>query len=93
MQTTAATDTNLTSAETNYQIRNEGIFCFSRAMTDHHTPAIGLGKLAARRDRQKKLHTILVCFSAFALVAAKRQALLALARESCPLVRVRASIM
>lgn len=47
----AATDTNLASAETNYQISDEGIFCFSRAVTHHHTPAIGLGKLAARRDK------------------------------------------
>lgn len=66
-QPTAATDTNLTSAETNYQISNEGIFCFSRAMTHHHTPAIGLGKLAARREKQIKPHTIPVCLAAFAL--------------------------
>jgi len=51
-QVTAATDTNLTSAETNHQISNEGIFCFPRAVTHHHTPAIGLGKLATGRDKQ-----------------------------------------
>lgn len=51
-QVTAATDTNLTSAETNHQISNEGIFCFPRTVTHHHTPTIGLGKLATGRDKQ-----------------------------------------
>ena len=37
-------------------------------MTHHHTPAIGLGKLAARRDKQIKPHTVLICSAAFALV-------------------------
>lgn len=54
-QTAAAADTNLASAETHYQVSNEGVLCLSRAVAHHHTPAIGLGQLAAARDQEKQL--------------------------------------
>lgn len=41
----------LSGAETNHQVSNEGVLCLSRAMADHHTPAITLGHLAAKRHR------------------------------------------
>lgn len=49
------TSFDLTSGETHYQISNEGVFCLSRAVAHHHTPAIGLGQLAAARDQEMKL--------------------------------------
>lgn len=51
----AAADTNLASAETHYQVSNEGVFCLSRTVAHHHTPAVGLGQLAAARDQEMKL--------------------------------------
>lgn len=54
-QTAAAAGTNLASAETHYQVSNEGVFCLSRAVAHHHTPAIGLGQLAAAREEEKQL--------------------------------------
>lgn len=50
-----AADTNLASAEPHDQVSNEGVFCLSRAVAHHHTPAIGLGQLAAARDQEKQL--------------------------------------
>lgn len=52
----------LSGAETNHQVSNEGVLCLSRAMADHHTPAITLGQLAAERHRHMQallisLHT------------------------------------
>lgn len=41
----------LSSAETNHQVSDEGVLCLSRAMADHHTPAVTLGHLAAKRQR------------------------------------------
>lgn len=66
-RTTAGTDTNLTSAEADHQVSNEGIFCFSRAVTHHHAPAIGLGKLAAGRKTGKASHHP-ICIATFALM-------------------------
>lgn len=42
----------LSSAETDHQVSDEGILCLSRAMADHHTPAVALGHLAAERQRR-----------------------------------------
>lgn len=41
----------LSSAETDHQVSDEGVLCLSRAMADHHTPAVTLGHLAAERQR------------------------------------------
>ncbi len=38
----------LSSAETDHQVSDEGVLCLSRAMADHHTPAVALGQLAAK---------------------------------------------
>lgn len=35
----------LSSAETNHQVGDEGVLCFSRAVAHHHTPAVLLGQL------------------------------------------------
>lgn len=48
--------TNLASAEPHDQVSNEGVFCLSRAVAHHHTPAIGLGQLAAARDQENSSH-------------------------------------
>lgn len=32
----------LSSAKSDHQVSNEGVLCLSRAMANHHTPAIGL---------------------------------------------------
>lgn len=41
------TSFDLTSAETHYQISEEGVCYLSRLMIHHHTPAVGLGQLAS----------------------------------------------
>lgn len=66
-QTTAGTDTNLTSAEPDHEVSNEGIFCFSGAVTHHHAPAVGLGKLAAGRETGKASHHP-ICIATFTLM-------------------------
>lgn len=48
----------LSSAETDHQVSNEGVLCLSRAMADHHTPAVALGHLAAKRKRH--IHAMLL---------------------------------
>ena len=41
----------LSSAEADHQVSDEGVLCLSRAMADHHAPAVALSHLAAKRKR------------------------------------------
>lgn len=43
------TATYLSSAEANNKVSDEGVLRLSRAVADHHTPAIALGQLAAKK--------------------------------------------
>lgn len=88
-QRAAGTDTNLTSAETHYQVSNEGIFCLSRAVTHHHTPAVGLGELAAGREQEMRLTPCPCAPQPLLWWQCQVAAFLALARQNCPLARAR----
>lgn len=38
----------LSGAQTDHKVSNEGVLCLSRAVADHHAPAVALGHLAAK---------------------------------------------
>lgn len=40
----------LSSAQSDHQVRDEGVFGFSGAMTDHHTPPAALSQLTPERQ-------------------------------------------
>lgn len=46
-------DNYLSSAETDHQVSDEGVLRLSRAVADHHTPAVTLGHLAAKRQNNQ----------------------------------------
>merc|ERR1711931_246804 len=47
LRSTRSTSLDLSSTQSYNKISNKSIFCFSTTMTDHHTPAIGLCKVAS----------------------------------------------
>lgn len=49
----------LSSAEANNKVSDESVLGLSRAVADHDTPAIALGKLATKRRKKKKSNPLL----------------------------------